>query len=59
MAGVVQVEEDGNDLFLTLAEESRPQEVLRALLNHGVEVQLFEVAPVPLEDIFVTVVGKE
>jgi len=33
--------------------------VLRALLDRDVEVQAFEVAPVPLEDIFVAVVGGE
>jgi ABC-2 type transport system ATP-binding protein len=59
LPGVVEVEPDDGAFNLALAEGAHPQEVLRALLDRGVEVQAFEVAPVPLEDIFVAVVGGE
>ncbi len=56
LPGVVQVEPDDGAFNLALAETAAPQQVLRALLDRGVEVQAFEVAPVPLEDIFVAAV---
>ncbi len=59
LPGVVGVEPDDGAFNLALAEGARPQEVLRALLDCDVEVQAFEVAPVPLEDIFVAVVSGE
>lgn len=59
LPGVVEVEPDDGAFNLALAEGARPQEVLRALLDCDVEVQAFEVAPVPLEDIFVAVVSGE
>ena len=55
--GVVEVEPDDGAYNLSLAEGTVPQAVLRALLDRGAEVQAFEVAPVPLEDIFVAAVG--
>jgi len=58
LPGVLEVEPDDGAYNLTLAEEVGPQEVLRALLDRGVEIQSFEVAPVPLEDIFVAVVSS-
>jgi ABC-2 type transport system ATP-binding protein len=57
LPGVMAVERDDGAFNLALAEGTGPQEVLRALLDRGVEVQAFEVAPVPLEDIFVAAVG--
>ena len=59
LPGVVAVEPDDGAFNLILAEGAEPQEVLRALLDRGVEVRAFEVSPVPLEDIFVTVVSTE
>ena len=59
LPGVVGVEPDDGAFNLALAEGARPQEVLRALLDCDVEIQAFEVAPVPLEDIFVAVVSGE
>ena len=53
------MEPDDGAFNLVLAEGAGPQEVLRALLDRGVEVRAFEVSPVPLEDIFVTVVSTE
>ena len=59
VSGVVEVTQDDGAFNLTLAEGADPQEVLRALLDRGVEVQTFEVAPVPLEEIFVATVSGE
>ncbi|HEY66690.1 MAG TPA: ATP-binding cassette domain-containing protein [Thermoflexia bacterium] len=59
LPGVVGVEPDDGAFNLALAEGARPQEVLRALLDRRVEIQAFEVAPVPLEDIFVAAVSGE
>jgi ABC-2 type transport system ATP-binding protein len=59
LPGVEAVEPDDGAFNLALAEGAAPQAVLRALLDRGVEVQAFEVAPVPLEDIFVAAVGGE
>ncbi|MCP4594373.1 MAG: ATP-binding cassette domain-containing protein [bacterium] len=57
LPGVVEVEPDDGAFNLGLAEGANPQDVLRALLDREVEVRAFEVSPVPLEDIFVAVVG--
>ncbi len=59
LPGVVTMEPDDGAFNLTLAEEAGPQDVLRALVERGVEVRAFEVAPMPLEDIFVKAVSKE
>ena len=56
LPGVQQVEPDNGAYRLTLAESARARDVLRALLDRGADVRGFEVAPVPLEEIFVTVV---
>jgi len=57
--GVAAVRSGDGAFDLALAEGSSPQAVLRALLDGGVEIQSFEVAPVPLNEIFVAVVGGE
>jgi ABC-2 type transport system ATP-binding protein len=59
LPGVVEVEADDGAFNLNLAEGAKPQTVLRALLDRDVEIQTYEVAPVPLEDIFVAVVSGE
>ncbi len=59
LPGVADMECDDRAFNLHLAEGTNPQAVLRALVELGVEVQAFEVAPVPLEDIFVAVVSRE
>lgn len=56
LPGVVAVEPKDGAYDLSLAEGTAPRQVLRALLDRGVDVQAFEVAPVPLEEIFVRVV---
>jgi len=59
LPGVVALDPDDGAFNLTLAEDAGPQEVLRALVERGVEVRAFEVAPVPLEDIFLEAVSEE
>lgn len=59
LPGVTEVVPDDGAFNLSLAEGTAPQAVLRALLDRGIELQAFEVAPVPLEDIFVAAVGGE
>ncbi len=60
ITGVVKVEADDRAdgaLNLTLEEGCEPRALLRALLERGVELEAFEVAPAPLADIFVAVVS--
>jgi len=57
--GVLLVEADDGAFNLTLDEGVDPQDVLRHLVERRIDVREFEVAPVPLEDIFVEVVGGE
>ena len=59
LPGVKEVERDDGAYNVSLEEGAVPQAVLRALLDRGVEIESFEVAPVPLEDIFVMAVGGE
>ncbi len=56
LPGVVAVEPKDGAYDLSLAEGTAPRQVLRALLDRGVDVQSFEVAPVPLEEIFIRAV---
>ncbi|RME34218.1 MAG: ATP-binding cassette domain-containing protein [Thermoflexia bacterium] len=56
LPGVVAVEPKDGAYDLSLAEGTAPRQVLRALLDRGVDVQAFEVAPVPLEEIFIRAV---
>jgi ABC-2 type transport system ATP-binding protein len=59
LPGVLTVEPDDGAFNLGLAEEAAPQDVLRALLDQNVDIRAFEVAPVPLEDIFLAAVSGE
>jgi ABC-2 type transport system ATP-binding protein len=59
LPGVVGVAPDDDAYNLDLADDASPQEVLRALLDRDVQIQTYEVAPVPLEDIFVAAVSGE
>jgi ABC-2 type transport system ATP-binding protein len=55
--GVSEVSVEDGAYNLVLEDGVGPQELLRALVDQSVELQSFEVAPVPLGDIFVSVVG--
>jgi ABC-2 type transport system ATP-binding protein len=56
--GVGAIETRNGDRKLTLDAHATPSGVLRALLERGVEVESFEIATLPLEDIFVKVVKE-
>ncbi len=58
ISGVQAVAKKDDAFMLTLAEGVSPQLVIKALVEEGVELEAFEVAPVPLEDIFVKVVKE-
>ncbi|MBN1956100.1 MAG: ATP-binding cassette domain-containing protein [Anaerolineae bacterium] len=59
LPGIAAVEPDDGAFNLVLGAGVHHQDVLRALLDRGVEIRAFEVAPVPLDKIFVRVVGGE
>ena len=56
--GVRAIEAFNGDRKLTLEPGVSPHSVLRALIERGVEVEAFEVATLPLEDLFVKVVKE-
>jgi ABC-2 type transport system ATP-binding protein len=49
---------NGRDL-LVLAEETQPNQVLKQLINQGIEITAFEIAIPPLNEIFIQVVKKQ
>ncbi len=59
LPGVVEVAPYNHGSRLTLAPETTPQDVLRALVSQNVALEQFEVAVPTLEEIFIRVVGKE
>jgi len=56
--GVLALEADDGAFNLTLDVGVDPQAILRSLVERQIDVREFEVAPVPLEDIFVEVVER-
>lgn len=55
LPGVARVEQRDDTFTLTL-ENITPQELLRTLVERGITVEAFEVATMPLEEIFIAVV---
>ncbi len=55
---VVQIESRDNAYMLTLGQEGTPQELLQTLLEQGIRVEAFEVESAPLDQIFISVVGR-
>jgi ABC-2 type transport system ATP-binding protein len=58
LAGVQRIEEHNHRYELVLDQETLPQAILRQLVTADVNVQRFEVATPPLEEIFISVVEK-
>jgi len=56
LTGVQRVDQHNGAYQLILKDDAQPQAILRQLVESGVEVQRFEVATPPLEDIFINVV---
>ncbi|NOT34478.1 MAG: ATP-binding cassette domain-containing protein [Candidatus Eisenbacteria bacterium] len=56
--GVRTIESANGDYKLTLEPATKPEAVLRALIDQGVSIESFALATLPLEDIFVKVVRE-
>lgn len=52
-----KIEQRDGDHFITLRGGATPQELLRVLAQGGAAVELFEVASMPLDQIFISAVG--
>jgi len=59
LTGVRKIEKDGDTYELTLAEGVHPQDILAAIVERGLPVEIFAVASAPLEEIFISVVEGE
>ncbi|HIC90304.1 MAG TPA: ATP-binding cassette domain-containing protein [Anaerolineae bacterium] len=59
LPGVTHVERHDRSYELHLAEETTPQALLKSLVEQGVIIEQFEIASVPLEQIFIAVVGED
>jgi ABC-2 type transport system ATP-binding protein len=58
LQGVQQIARHNHSLKLTLAEDTAPQDVLKALLETGATVEQFEIALPDLEEVFIRAVGQ-
>jgi ABC-2 type transport system ATP-binding protein len=58
LPGVRSVEAFNGDRKLTLEAGTRPEHVLRAMIDRGLAIESFALATLPLEDIFVKVVRE-
>jgi len=58
LPGVSRMEQR-DDTFTLNLDDITPQELLRVLVERNVPVEAFEVATVPLEEIFIAVVKEE
>lgn len=56
LPGVLQIEPHNSAYRLNLAPSTSTQEVLRSLVDHGVQVDQFEIAAPTLDEIFIRVV---
>jgi ABC-2 type transport system ATP-binding protein len=59
VAGVLSIRELNGRYLLSLADEAEPNQVLKNLINLGVEMTAFEIAIPPLNEIFIQVVKKQ
>jgi ABC-2 type transport system ATP-binding protein len=58
LAGVQHIEPHNHTYRLILQQDTSSQAVLRQLVEAGITIHRFEVASPPLEDIFISVVGR-
>ncbi len=58
LPGVVEASPNHNAIKLTLAEGTRPQDVLRSLMTRDVVLEKFEIAVPTLDEIFIRVVEE-
>ncbi len=60
LPGVLQVEPHNSSAFrLNLAPATSTQEILRSLVDHGIQVDQFEIAAPTLDEIFIRVVQQD
>jgi ABC-2 type transport system ATP-binding protein len=57
--GVTEIHKLNGRYRLVLTEDAKPNQILKALINEGVEISEFEIAVPPLHEIFIQVVGKK
>lgn len=57
--GVSEIRQLNGRMLLVLSEDVEPHQVLKTLINQGVEMNAFEVAIPPLNEIFIQVVKKQ
>ncbi|MEJ2556560.1 MAG: DUF4162 domain-containing protein, partial [Anaerolineae bacterium] len=57
LPGVARVEQRDGTFTLTL-QDVTPQELLQTLVERNIQVEVFEVASAPLEEIFIAVVKE-
>ncbi len=57
--GVSEIRKFNGRFRLILEENAKPNQILKSLINKGVEINEFEVAVPPLNEIFIQVVGKQ
>ncbi len=57
--GVREIKKLNGRYFLALEEEAEPNQILKNLINAGVELTEFEIAVPPLNEIFIQVVKKQ
>ena len=59
LSGVQKINDHGTYQELVMADDSSSKDVFRALADREIEVQRFQVARLPLEEIFVRIVREE
>jgi len=57
--GVTEIRKFNGRFRLVLEENAKPNQILKSLINKGVEINEFEVAVPPLNEIFIQVVSKQ
>jgi ABC-2 type transport system ATP-binding protein len=57
--GVTEIRKFNGRFRLVLEENAKPNQILKSLINKGVEISEFEVAVPPLNEIFIQVVSKQ
>ncbi|MBW6466762.1 MAG: ATP-binding cassette domain-containing protein [Brevefilum sp.] len=57
--GITEIRQMNGRQLLVLAEDVEPHQVLKTLINQGIEMTAFEVAIPPLNEIFIQVVKKQ
>ena len=57
--GVVEIKKLNGRYRLVLEEDAKPNEILKSLINEGVEMTEFEIAVPPLNEIFIQVVKTQ